>query len=99
MERPQPDMIRRKAATDALDRAGMPWRVVYTSASLAGIWAAVAAGLGVTVRTNLGLPGDVRVLDGLPALPGIRLALYSSAATPSPACARMAALIKEHIVG
>lgn len=95
----QAPCLMRKAATDALDRAGIPWRVVYTSASLAGIWAAVAAGLGVTVRTNLGLPGDVRVLDGLPALPGIRLALYSGAATPSPACRRMAALIKEHIVG
>jgi DNA-binding transcriptional LysR family regulator len=95
----QAPCLMRKAATDALDRAGMPWRVVYTSASLAGIWAAVAAGLGVTVRTDLGLPGDVRVLDELPALPGIRLALYGSVATPSPACARMAALIKEHIVG
>jgi len=45
------------------------------------------------------LPGDVHVLDGLPALPAIRLALYSGAATPSMACKRMAALIKEHIVG
>ncbi|MFL6632688.1 MAG: LysR substrate-binding domain-containing protein [Massilia sp.] len=95
----QAPCLMRKAATDALDRAGIPWRVVYTSASLAGIWAAVAAGLGVTVRTHLGLPGDVRVLDGLPALPGIRLALYSGAATPTPACERMRALIKEHIVG
>ena len=94
----QAPCLMRKAATDALDRAGMPWRVVYTSASLAGIWAAVAAGLGVTVRTNLGLPGDVRVLDGLPALPGIRLALYSGAATPTPACERMRELIKEHVV-
>lgn len=94
----QAPCLMRKAATDALDRAGMPWRVVYTSPSLAGIWAAVAAGLGVTVRTPLGLPGDVRVLDGLPALPRIRLALFSGAATPSPACARMGALIREHVV-
>lgn len=95
----QAPCLMRKAATDALDRAGMPWRVVYTSPSLAGVWAAVAAGLGVTVRTNLGLPGDVRVLDGMPALPDIRLALFRAAATPTTACARMGALIKEHIVG
>jgi DNA-binding transcriptional LysR family regulator len=95
----QAPCLMRKAATDALDRAGIPWRIVYTSASLAGVWAAVAAGLGVTVRTNLGLPGDVRVLDGLPALPDIRLALFRGAATPTPACERMGALIKEHVVG
>lgn len=94
----QAPCLMRKAATDALDRAGMPWRVVYTSPSLAGIWAAVAAGLGVTVRTGLGLPEDVRVLDGLPALPSIRLALIGGAATPSPACERMGALIREHVV-
>jgi len=43
----------------------------------------------------------VRLLDGadgLPALPGIRLALFNGAATPSPACARMGALIREHVV-
>jgi DNA-binding transcriptional LysR family regulator len=94
----QAPCLMRKVATDALDRAGIPWRIVYTSPSLAGIWAAVAAGLGVTVRTNLGLPGDVRTLAGLPALPGIRLALYSGTATPTPACERMRALIRDHIV-
>ena len=41
----------RTAATTALDRAGVPWRVAFTSASLAGTWAAVKAGLGVSVRT------------------------------------------------
>ena len=90
----------RRAATDALDRAGIPWRVVYTSPSLAGVWAAVAAGLGVTVRTPLGLPADVRPLGadaGLPALPGIRLAFFAATATPSPACARMRSLIRDNI--
>jgi DNA-binding transcriptional LysR family regulator len=94
----QAPCLMRKAATDALDRAGIPWRVVYASRGPGGVGAAVGRGLGVTVRTSLGLPGDVRVLDGLPALPGIPLALYSGAATPTPACERMRALIRDHVV-
>jgi len=94
--------VMRKIATDALDRAGIPWRVVYTSPSLAGVWAAVAAGLGVTVRTPLGLPNEVRLLDardGLPTLPAIQLALVKGTATPTPACDRMGALIVETVMG
>jgi DNA-binding transcriptional LysR family regulator len=92
--------LMRKAATDALDREGIPWRILYTSASLAGVWAAVAAGLGVTVRTHLGLPADLRLLDaadGLPELPSIGLALLSGTATPAPACERMRVLLRETI--
>ena len=51
-------------------RAGIAWRVVFTSPSPAGLWAAAAAGLGVTVRTRYGLPASVCALDaaalGLP---------------------------------
>ena len=39
----------RRAAIDALDRAGIAWRIAFTSASLAGTWAAVTAGLDVSV--------------------------------------------------
>ena len=75
-------------ATDALDRAGIAWRVALTSPSLAGLWAAAAAGLGVTVRSPFGLPSTVRTLDpqtyGLPTLPpmGHRLVRASNVATP-----------------
>lgn len=48
--------LMRSAATQALDRAGIPWRIAFTSRSLNGVWAAVNAGLGVTVRTAAGLP-------------------------------------------
>ena len=48
----------RAAATGALDRAGISWRIAFTSPSLAGLWAATTAGLGITLRTGLGLrPG------------------------------------------
>ena len=61
----------RRAALSALDAAGIPWRIVLTSPSLAAVRAAVLAGLGITVRTPhlLGPPADrLMVLDGLPAL-------------------------------
>ena len=52
----------RTAATNALDRAGIPWRLAFVSPSLAGLWAATAAGLGVTIRTPIGLPASVQPL-------------------------------------
>ena len=87
----------RRAAIDALDRAGIAWRIVFTSASLAGTWAAVTAGLGVSVRTPLGLPAGVRALTakeaGLPALPMLGLALHRADAEPFPAVTRLAEIL------
>ncbi|MGN6525581.1 MAG: LysR substrate-binding domain-containing protein [Burkholderiaceae bacterium] len=89
--------LMRDAATAALDRARIPWRVAFTSASLAGVWAAVGAGLGVTVRTALGLPGRLQVLGALPALPQVGLELHRPAAAPSPVVARLERLLAEHV--
>jgi DNA-binding transcriptional LysR family regulator len=74
--------IMRSAATRALDQAGIPWRIAFTSPGLSGVWAAVAAGLGVTVRTSVGLPQSLRVLDEarLPPLPDVGLRLHRAAA-------------------
>ncbi|OOG44322.1 LysR family transcriptional regulator [Rhodanobacter sp. C06] len=88
----------RNAAIEALDRAGIAWRVAFSSASLAGTWAAVSAGLGVSVRTPLGLPANVRALTakeaGLPALPMLGLALHRADAEPAPAVAQLAGIIQ-----
>jgi DNA-binding transcriptional LysR family regulator len=71
--------IVRSAATKALDHAGIPWRVVVTSPSLGGLWAAVSAGLGYTIRTGIGLPATVRAMavgeGGLPKLSSLALSL------------------------
>jgi DNA-binding transcriptional LysR family regulator len=89
--------LMRSAATSALDRAGIPWRIAFTSASLSGIWAAVKAGLGLSLRTAYGLPAGVIPLtpeaSGLPALGVLGLALYSGEASPSPTVERLAAII------
>jgi DNA-binding transcriptional LysR family regulator len=93
--------LMRTAGTQALDRAGIPWRIAFTSPSLAGTWAAVKAGLGVSIRTPLGLPADLQVLDvqetGLPPLPQLGLALYRSEAEPEPAVSRLAELIVDKL--
>src|SRR5690349_18851542 len=96
-----PPCLVRSATTAALDRAGISWRIAFSSASLAGNWAAVTAGLGVSVRTPLGLPAGVRALTpkeaGLPALPTLGLALYRAEARPAPAVERLAQIILQDV--
>lgn len=93
--------LMRAMAIEALDRAGIPWRLVFTSPSLGGIWAAVAAGLGVTIRTSLGLPAGLRTLMpeecGLPLLPSLGLAMYRSQPEPAAACRRLHDIIRQGI--
>lgn len=85
------------AATAALDRAGIPWRVTFSSPNLGGLWAAAAAGLGLTVRSRYGLPANVRELPtaetGLPTLPSLSLVMVRAAATMPPEVERLAAIL------
>ncbi len=70
--------VMRTAATAALDNAGIPWRIAFTSRSLNGIWAAASAGLGVALRTTIGMPASLQVVDcaKLPAAGDIGVGLY-----------------------
>ena len=90
-------------ATEALDRAGIAWRVALTSPSLAGLWAAAAAGLGVTVRTAYGLPASVRALDakayGLPALRALPLVLLHATQAALPAVEQLASIVLDAVRG
>jgi DNA-binding transcriptional LysR family regulator len=91
----------RSAAAEALDRAGIAWRLAFVSPSLAGLWAATAAGLGLTIRTPLGLPATVRLLapgeGGLPDLPMLDLGLHRAEAEPTPATARLATILQQAV--
>ncbi|KWB36665.1 LysR family transcriptional regulator [Burkholderia ubonensis] len=91
------------AATDALDRAGVPWRVAFTTPSLAGLWAAAAAGLGLTVRSHYGLPASVQLLDaaplGLPELPSVPLMLLRRASSATPTVDRLARIMTQAVSG
>ena len=78
----------RQAALAAFDRVGMRWRAAVTTPSLPGIWGALRSGLGIAVRTDHGLPADVRCLGddaGLPPLPAIDLRLLRSDNAPEAA--------------
>lgn len=89
--------VYRKRATMALDAAGLPWRIAYTSPSLAGTQAALKAGLGLTVLPKEMVPAGLAVLDetdGLPRLPDTEIALLTAPGPRSRAATRLA----EHIV-
>lgn len=78
----------RKAGTTALDQAGIAWRPAFVTASLNSLWAGVAAGLGITVRTGTDLPPSLMRLDerhGLPPLPSVDLCLHATPGPPSAA--------------
>lgn len=78
----------RKAGIAALDAAGIPWRIAFTSPSLAGLWAAVDAGLGISPRTVANLPKSLKALGRpyrLPKLPSIDLSLHDGDRPLTPA--------------
>lgn len=85
----------RQRAIDALERAGLAWSPVFVSPSLGGIWAAVEAGLGVTLRTTAGLPEALTSLSDLPAplQPPLSLTLHDGGRSLSPAAGRLADIV------
>ena len=89
--------VLRSAAIQALDEAKITWRIALTSPSVAGIWAAVAAGLGVTLRTRIGLPGHFAIIPGLPAVQTLGYVLHAATEQPTPAARLLATLIKESL--
>lgn len=59
-------------ATRALDRAGIPWRIAYTSTSVTGLEAAVRAGIAVGVFREATISKRLKILgakEGMPSLP------------------------------
>lgn len=91
---PEP-CVYRKRATAALNRNRRQWRVAYTCASLAGILAAVRAGLGIAVLPKEMVPHGLHVIDGhpLPDLKDTEIALMSAKRTSPPV-----AKLRDHII-
>lgn len=94
--------LMRTHAIESLNRAGIPWRVVFVSHSLSGIWAAVQAGLGITLRTQIGIPGNLKVVDNtLPAPGNLGITLQQQHGTEAQAHAQklLARLMEDALAG
>jgi len=91
----------RARAIHALESAGHAWHMAYTSSNLAGIQAAVAAGMGLSILSEMAVQPDHRVLtakDGFAPIDKTELALVASP-DASPATLRLADRLAEFCDG
>jgi DNA-binding transcriptional LysR family regulator len=87
----------RARAIHAIEAAGRAWHMAYTSSSLSGIQAAVAAGLGLSILPDIAIQNDHRVLtakDGFAPIDKTEVALVA-APDASPATLRLADRLAE----
>lgn len=87
----------RAGAIHALESAGRPWHMAYSSSSLAGIQAAVAAGMGLSILSEMSIQSDHRVLtakDGFAPINRTEVALMAAPGA-SPATLRLAERLAE----
>ena len=88
--------ITRSVALEALERAGLTWRIACTSGSLSGLRAACLAGLGVTVHARGLLPEglvEMPAAAGLPALGDVAFVVLGNVQDPHGPAATLAAAI------
>lgn len=87
----------RRRAIHALESAGRSWHMAYTSSSLAGIQAAIAAGMGLSILSEMAIQADHRVLtakEGFKPIEKTEVALMASP-DASPATLRLADRLAE----
>jgi DNA-binding transcriptional LysR family regulator len=90
----------RSTGLAALEKIKRAWRPALTSGSVAGMWAAAQAGLGITIRTEIGMPAGCKALpssSGLPALPEVALFMQTHKKAPSAAVKRLIDILHETI--
>jgi DNA-binding transcriptional LysR family regulator len=92
-----PGCLYRARAIHALESAGRAWHMAYASSGLAGIQAAVAAGLGLSILSEMSIQADHRTLtakDGFAPIDKTEVALMASP-DASPATLRLADRLAE----
>ena len=80
------DCIFRSWAVEALEQAGIEYRIVYVSRSISGILDAVRAGLAIAPIVKSNVPPDLKMVgieNGLPVLPISNVVLHTVKA-PTP---------------
>lgn len=88
--------VYRAHALEALGAAGLQWSIRSVCDSIAGLQAAVFAGLAVSVYPRCAVVPDVRLLDeadGFPRLPSIELVLHRKSQGISDAAEQLAQFI------
>ena len=88
--------VYRQHALDALGRVGRPWTISAVSDGIAGLQAAVYAGLAVSLFPRCALTQRVRPLgkaDGLPTLPALEIVLQRKPGGIAPAAEHLAQYI------
>ncbi|WP_404340817.1 LysR family transcriptional regulator [Pseudoalteromonas mariniglutinosa] len=88
--------IYRRRATEALDQAGIHYRIVYSNADLTGLTAAIKEGLGITVLAKSTVPNDLPYqlkTKRLPALGHIGISLIKRIEQPEHAVDKLAEFI------
>jgi len=92
----------RKLAIEKLEEQNREWWISYVSPSLAGLQAAVLAGLGVAILAESALPAGYRILghkEGFPSLPNTELALHYGSTGLSYAAGMLAEYITDSLDG
>ena len=87
----------RAGAIHALESAGRAWHMAYTSSNLSGIQAAVAAGMGLSILSEMAIQTEHRVLtarDGFTPIDKTEVALVA-APHANPATLRLADRLAE----
>ncbi len=93
--------IYREDALKALERVGLRWEIAFSTGSVTAMWAAVIAGVGVTVRMDLGSPPEVRCMDkplSLPGMPPTMISLVRPGVSGGDAVSALAKLVRESLV-
>jgi DNA-binding transcriptional LysR family regulator len=85
--------VYRKRMTTTLDAQALPWRIAYTSPSLAGQLAALRAGLGVAAVPRKLVPPDLVTVHSLPALAETEIALVRAGRVLPVAAERLAGFV------
>ncbi len=84
----------------AIEAAGRSWHIAYMSPNLAGIQAAVSAGLGVSILPEIAIPPEHQIIEAeeFPPITNTELALVA-AENASPATLRLGELLAEFCEG
>jgi DNA-binding transcriptional LysR family regulator len=90
----------RRSATEALETASRPFRILYVSWHSTAVGAAVMAGLALSVLPESAIRPGMRILgpsDGFPALPSCKIGLIRNRLEPNPLADALGVHIKQSL--